>query len=182
MTEDQALIADLDDFLASVEKRAFLMARMATGNREIALDIVQDAMLRMVTNYAARPKDQWTPLFFKIVNNRITDQHRKRGFDRLIRWFGNRQEDGSADIDPVDQLPVDTASPELLVESSEIGMQLKQALMQLPERQRQAFMLREWQGLSVAETAVAMEVSQGSVKTHLWRAIQALQVSMKEFR
>lgn len=180
MTDERSILTDMDGFLASVEKQAFLMARMATGNSDNALDIVQDCMLRMVKNYARRSPDQWRPLFFRVLNNRITDYHRKRGFERLTRWFGTRQKDDSEDIDPVDQLPVDTESPEQWIESEQVGEQLRRALMGLTERQRQAFMLRQWQGLSVAETAIAMEISEGSVKTHVFRAIKALQLSMKE--
>ena len=181
MSDDRELITSLDDFLASVEKRAFIMARTSTGSEDAALDIVQDSMLRMVKSYSQRPCEQWPPLFFRIVNNRITDHHRKRGFDRMLRWFGGNGDEDGVVQDAVDRLPTETGSPDEQVQEEQFGSALQTALQQLSERQRQAFMLREWQGLSVEETAVAMGVSQGSVKTHLWRAIQALQVILQEY-
>ncbi len=181
MSDDRELITSLDDFLASVEKRAFIMARASTGNEDAALDIVQDSMFRMVKSYSKRPCEQWPPLFFRIVNNRITDHHRKRGFDRMLRWFGGTGDEEGVVQEAVDRLPTGTGSPDEQAQEDQFGSALQAALQQLSGRQRQAFMLREWHGLSVEETAVAMGVSQGSVKTHLWRAIQALQVILQEY-
>ena len=182
MSDDRELITSLDDFLASVEKRAYIMARTSTGSEDAALDIVQDSMLRMVKSYSQRPCEQWPPLFFRIVNNRITDHHRKRGFDRMLRWFGGTGDEESEVLDAIDRLPTAAGSPDEQVQEEQFGSALQAALQQLSERQRQAFMLREWQGLSVEEAAVAMGVSQGSVKTHLWRAIQALQGILQEYQ
>lgn len=182
MTDAQTVFPPLDDFLASVELRAYVMARLATRDGDAALDIVQDSMFRMVRHYANRPSEQWRPLFYKVLNNRITDYHRKRGFDRLIRWFGDLKDDDQAGPDAVDQLSSSLGAPDEQLENEQLGEELTAALMQLSERQRQAFMLRQWQGMSVAETATAMGVSAGSVKTHLSRAMQALQLNLQEYR
>ena len=182
MREAKAPFTSIDGFLASVEKRAFVMARVSTGDPDAALDIVQDSMFRMVKNYTERPQEQWLPLFFRIVNNRITDHHRKRGFDRLFRWFGDKKDDEPSMTEAVDLLPTGNESPYSHVQTDQLGDALEEALKQLPDRQRQAFLHRQWQGMSVAETAQAMGVSEGSVKTHLWRATQALQSKMQEYR
>lgn len=171
----------LDAFLASVERRAFVMARLSTRDDDVALDIVQDAMLRMVRTYAHKPARDLPPLFFRILANRLTDHHRKRGFARLLRWrgFGQDGEEGVADA--VDQLPHESPEPDEALDANLIGVAVRRALLELPERQRQVFMLRQWQGMSVAETAQALGISGGSVKTHLSRALQALRTHLQEF-
>lgn len=182
MINDHELVNSMDEFLASVEKRAFIMARSSTGDREAALDIVQDCMFRMVRYYSDKPFEQWLPLFYRILNNRITDHHRKRGWNRLKQWFGNgNEEDAGTSPDVMEQIPVNTPGPEERIEDVQFGKKLQIALEQLSERQRQAFLLRQWQGLSVSETASAMGVSEGSVKTHLWRAVQSLRDSLQEY-
>ena len=174
-----------DAFLGSVEQRAFIMARISTHDDDAALDIVQDSMLRMVQKYASKPETEWPPLFFRILANRLTDHHRKRGFAGMLRWQGvgqtgipNADENVS---EAVDQLPDQSPTPEVTLDSSQINSAVRSALQNLPERQRQVFTLRQWQGLSVAETALALGISIGSVKTHLSRAIQALRIILKEY-
>lgn len=95
--QPKASTAQLDAFLASVEKQAFVMAKFATGDPDAALDIVQDAMFKLVRQYGSKPAEEWRPLFFRILNNRITGQHRKRGFvQRMSRWFGVDAENNDA--------------------------------------------------------------------------------------
>lgn len=173
----------LDAFLASVEKRAFVIARLSTRDDDAALDIVQDAMLRMFERYADKPDAERAALFFRILNNRVTDHHRRRGFDRLVRWFGERGErptDARETVDAVDQLVDDAAGPARRADADALGVELRRALDRLPHRQRQVFVLRHWQGMDVAETAFALQISEGSVKTHLSRAMRALRTSLRE--
>lgn len=174
--------ADLDAFLRSVERRGFLMARVALGNEDDALDAVQDAMLRLVQRYASRPPAEWRPLFYRILQNRITDVHRRRRISGWLEgWRSRRREDEEEDADPVQTL-ADPApgDPERLVAGERRGEALMKALETLPARQQQAFMLRCWEGLSTAETAQAMGCTEGSVKTHYFRALQALRERLEE--
>lgn len=171
----------LNDFLASVEKQAFVMAKFATGDPDAALDIVQDAMFKLVQQYGTRPEEQWRPLFFKILHNRITDQHRKRGFmQRMSQWFGIESDNGE-NVDVVDQLASDEFLPEDLAASDDTGVALREAFRLLPKQQQQVFSLRMWQGLTVEETAIALSVSGGSVKTHLSRALKKLREQLHEY-
>lgn len=168
-------ITSLDAFLASVEKRAWSIARLSTQDDDAAFDIVQDVMLRMFEHYSNKPPAEWQRLFFRVLNNRITDHHRKRGWKRLHQWFGHESDDSNANVpEAVDQLPSTLASPETDIDSQSLGVQLQNALNQLPIRQRQVFLYRQWLGMSVSETAFAMQISDGSVKTHLSRAMSAL--------
>jgi len=174
----------MDAFLASVEKRAFYMARMATGNREDALDIVQEAMFSWVRYYQTKPETLWKALFYRVLNSRINDWYRRRRVrHRVRRWFGGRTtEAGDTGEDPIERLP-DTGSPPP-VEQVMVGAAtetLAKALKALPLRQRQAFLLRAWEGMSVKATAAAMQCSQGSVKTHYSRALQALRHQLEGY-
>ena len=171
----------MDAFLASVEKRAYVIAMAACHDQHTALDIVQDSMFSMVKSYAKKPSDQWPPLFFKILNNRITDQHRKRGLGRLTQWFGERREEEDTGPEPVDQLASEEFSPEVFTDSLELSETMNDALNQLTFKQQQALILRLWQGLSVKETAAAMNISEGSVKTHLSRAVHEMREHLREY-
>ncbi|MCP4491372.1 MAG: sigma-70 family RNA polymerase sigma factor [Gammaproteobacteria bacterium] len=173
----------MDSFLASVEKQALVMAKMAVHDTDKAQDIVQDTMFQMVKKYVGKPDDQWPSLFFRILNNRIVDQYRKRGlFDRMTQWFGYQTNDEVSPPDAVDQLPSKTLEPDSQFQISEIGDKLRQSVELLPLRQQQAVILRLWLGLSVQEAAIAMKVSDGSVKTHLHRALQTLRTHLSEYQ
>lgn len=176
--------ADIESFLRSVERRGFLMARVALGNEDDALDALQDAMMRLVQGYAGRPAAEWRPLFYRILRNRITDFRRKRRLESIFgAWRGTRggDDDDGDSADPVADLPDPAGgNPEGLVAGERRGEALMQALAALPERQQQAFMLRCWEGLSTAETAQAMGCSEGSVKTHYFRAMHALREQLEE--
>jgi len=160
---------ELDRFLASVERSAFRMAEMATRNPDDALDIVQDTMIKLVVKYADKPVNEWRPLFYSILRSRITDFHRKKTVINRIFFWGNK--DGEAGAEAVDTSLSDPV--ELLVEQMTLENLLK-ALQALPARQQEAFLLRIWQGFSVAETSKIMNCAEGSVKTHLFRATNAL--------
>ncbi len=160
------------------------MAELATGNREDALDLVQDAMLGLVKSYLHRDEQEWGPLFYRILQNRIRDRYRRnRVRDRFRAWLGFGVEPGSTEEppDPLQQLP-DTGQPDAvdaLVQADAID-RLQAALQLLPLRQQQAFLLRAWEGLDTAATAFAMGCSEGSVKSHYSRAIHRLRGMLEE--
>lgn len=173
----------LERFLRESERRALRMAELAAGNREEALDLVQDAMLGFVRHYAARPADEWPPLFWRVLDSRINDWHRRqRVRGRWLGWFDRAGDDDEHD-DPIAAAP-DPCEPGPLARlaDSEAGIALEAALRALPLRQRQAFLLRLWEGLDVADTAAAMRCSEGSVKTHLWRALANLRNTLEKYR
>ncbi len=172
----------VNDFFQSVERRAYQMACFATGNREDALDIVQDAMMAFVRRYADKPEEERRPLFFTILQNRIRDWHRRQNVrNRLTAWWLGKGPSGDQDIDPVTNLADPSGrTPEKEWVDSAAGEALKFAIGNLPLRQQQAFLLRSWEELSVAETARAMGCSEGSVKTHHARAVAALREQLKD--
>jgi RNA polymerase sigma-70 factor (ECF subfamily) len=181
-TEDGAKALEL--FLASVERKAFRIAQIALRHEADALDVVQDAMLQLSARYSQRPAPEWKPLFYRILENRIRDVQRRRTVRNrvmaLTPWRSADGEDSASDpiAEAVDYGP----SPGAQLESDEILRALEQALTLLPNRQRQAFLLRNFEGLDVAETAQAMKCSEGSVKTHYFRAVQALRLKLGDLR
>lgn len=173
----------LEHFLAAIERRAFRMAELATGNREDALDLVQDAMMGLVKSYADRDEQDWAPLFYRILQSRINDWHRRtkvRNRFRVWLGFGSTSDDETG-IDPI-QTAVDHRQPDTLSQLQQQGAvdRLQDALHTLPARQQQVFLLRCWEGLDVAETAFAMKCSVGSVKTHYSRAVHKLREVLGE--
>jgi len=172
-TQDAA--RGLDTFLAEVERKAFRIAQIALRHEADALDAVQDAMMQLAHRYSARPPEEWKPLFYRILENRIRDMQRRRMVrQRVMSWMPWRAEDEEEAPDPISQAADAAPGPAAQLESEQTMQALEQALTQLPGRQREAFLLRNIEGLDVAETAAAMKCSQGSVKTHYFRAVQAL--------
>jgi RNA polymerase sigma-70 factor (ECF subfamily) len=172
---------ELDRFLAGVERRAFRLAEIALRDAEDALDVVQDSMLQLATRYADRPPAEWRPLFYRILNNRIHDfQRRRRVRNRVLAWLPGRHADLPEEGDPLDNLPDPAPLPPEELQGREALVMLERALAALPARQQQAFMLRTFEGLDVAETAVVMGCSEGSVKTHHFRAVQALRAALQD--
>ena len=172
--------AKLNRFLADVEKRALRIAEISVRDRDEALDLVQDAMIKLARNYAAKPADEWTPLFYRILQNGIRDwQRRQTVRNRVMVWFGRGNDDN--DYDPVAAAPDPAGrAPDEELASHEAMQGLEVALGELPARQREAFMLRTFEGLDVAGTAAAMGCSQGSVKTHYSRAVHSLRDTLGE--
>lgn len=170
----------LDEFLAEVERRALRIAEISVRDRDDALDIVQDAMIQLARRYASRPAEEWRALFYRILRNRIYDwQRRRKVRGRVIAWWTSGIPDGDEDQqDPIESAASPDPGPDATLESAEAMQRLEQALRRLPARQAQAFMLRSLEGLDVAETARAMGCSEGSVKTHLFRATQALRAEL----
>jgi RNA polymerase sigma-70 factor, ECF subfamily len=172
----------LNQFLASVELKAFKIAQAALRHEDDALDAVQDAMLQLARAYAGRPAQEWKPLFYRILENRIRDMQRRRTVrGRVIAWLPFRGEDEEDEVDPITQAPSPEPQPVKRLELDEAMGALEQALAALPRRQQQAFMLRTLEGMDVAETAAAMGCSEGSVKTHYFRAVQSLRAHLGEF-
>lgn len=172
---------ELNRFLAEVEKRALRIAEIAIRDRDEALDLVQEAMIKLVRNYADRPNAEWTPLFYRILQNGVRDWHRRQIVrNRVMVWFGRSKRDDE-NYDPV-EMAADPAgrTPDENLESAEAMTCLELAVAELPRRQREAFMLRTFEGLDVAGTAVAMGCSEGSVKTHYSRAIHSLRKTLGE--
>jgi RNA polymerase sigma-70 factor (ECF subfamily) len=173
---------ELDRFLASVERRAFKIAQIAIRDIDEALDIVQDAMLQLARRYAARPSEEWKPLFYRILNNRIRDCQRRRVVrSRFIAWWPARLADDEEAADPIESAAGKEMAPSDRVQVDETLQALERALADLPRRQQQAFLLRNLEGLDVAGTAAAMGCSEGSVKTHYFRAMQTLRARLGEF-
>ncbi|MGH8531017.1 MAG: RNA polymerase sigma factor [Nevskiales bacterium] len=174
--------AQLDAFLAGVERRAFRMAQIATGERDMALDLVQDSMLQLARRYAQRPGAEWRPLFFRILENRITDWHRQQKRHRQLFVMNTAQDDETSESpDGLPQAADGQPDPSDSFAQGLAMQKLEAALRGLPERQHQAFRLRIWEGLDVADTARAMGVSDGSVKTHLSRALHRLRTQLKGY-
>jgi len=170
----------LDEFLKSVERRALRMAELASGSRDEALDLVQDAMFGFVRHYGSKPAADWAPLFYRVLDSRLNDWHRRRQVRGrwLAAWLHRDDEDES---DAIAQAPdANEPGPLLRLAGSDAARTLDAALGKLPQRQRQAFLLRVWEGLDVAATATAMRCSEGSVKTHLFRALAALRRALED--
>ncbi len=172
---------ELNRFLAEVEKRALRLAEISVRDRDEALDLVQDAMIKLARKYADRSSDEWTPLFYRILQNGVRDWHRRQVVrNRVMVWFG-RSGNEDNDYDAVAAAPDPKGrTPDEQLQSQEAMQCLETAVGELPGRQREAFMLRTFEGLDVAGTASAMGCSEGSVKTHYSRAVHSLRETLGE--
>lgn len=180
-SEDRARA--LNQFLASVELKAFRIAQLTLRNEDDALDVVQDAMLQLARAYAARPEAEWKPLFYRILENRIRDVQRRRLVrGRVIAWLPFRGQDEEDDLpDPIERAASPDPLPGHRLQLDETLSALDRAIQALPARQRQAFLLRSLEGMDVAQTAAAMGCSEGSVKTHYFRALQTLRSQLGDY-
>jgi RNA polymerase sigma-70 factor (ECF subfamily) len=176
---------EMSGFLASVERRAFKQCVFAVRDDDTALDIVQDAMLKLAEKYSAKPPEELPLLFQRILQNTIRDYFRRSKvrstWTTLLSAFGGGDDD---DSDPLETLRTEVASnvpttPAEQLEQSQVLAAIEEAVQKLPGRQREAFMLRYWEEFDVAETAAAMGCSEGSVKTHCSRAVHALAASLR---
>jgi RNA polymerase sigma-70 factor (ECF subfamily) len=155
----------------------------AVRDEDAALDIVQDAMLKLTEKYADRPAPELPLVFHRILQNAIHDHFRRQKvrstWTVLMSALGQR-DDKDDDYDPLETLAAKsesnaTVDPAAQLEQAQIVRLIEEALAQLPARQREAFLLRYWEEFDVAETAAAMGCSEGSVKTHCSRAVRALE-------
>lgn len=170
---------ELSDFLRDVERRAFKQTVYAVRDEHAALDIVQDFMLKLAEKYADKPVTEYPMLFQRILQNTMRDFWRRQKvrnmWTTLLSSFGAGQ-DGEEDHDPLDTIDVEDESenPMAQLEQSQTMKIIEKAIEKLPARQREAFILRYWEDMDVAETAQVMGCSQGSVKTHCSRAVHTL--------
>lgn len=170
-----------------MERRAYKQAAFAVRDTHVALDIVQDAMLKLADKYAGRPPAELPLLFQRILQNTIRDYYRRQKVRSLwtALFSSFRPQDEGEDYDPLETMQTEGPggkgdSPADRLERSQIAALVEQGLQQLPPRQREAFLLRYWEELDVAETAAAMGCSEGSVKTHCSRATHALAAFLKQ--
>jgi len=172
---------ELNEFLKSVERRAFKRTVYAVRDPDAALDIIQDSMIRLCNSYADRPSSEWPMLFQRILSNATLDWFRRQKVrNAVFQNIGDIEAnvgDDDGDFDLLAALKVDEPATEGAEEGAsrtEILTAIESEIQNLPARQREAFLLRYWEELDVAETAAAMGCSEGSVKTHCSRAVQAL--------
>ncbi|CUA99600.1 RNA polymerase sigma factor, sigma-70 family [Thiomonas bhubaneswarensis] len=164
---------ELNRFCAEVRVRATRMALIELRDAALAADVVQDSLLKLVSNYKSRPADEWAPLFYSILRNRITDMHRRRKVEKIFDFFFSSDEE--EDQAPGwEQIADEALGPEQQIANGQLAGRIADAISTLSPRQREAFLLREMEGLSIVDTAAAMKVSEGSVKTHHMRALTRL--------
>jgi RNA polymerase sigma-70 factor (ECF subfamily) len=176
---------ELSDFLASVERRAFKQAVFAVRDDDAALDIVQDSMMRLAEKYADRPTEELPLLFQRILQNAIRDYYRRSRtrMGHIVQLSSFEALDDES-ADPLEAIEIDEelnpfATPHAALLQTETLNLVEEALKNLPPRQREAFLLRYWEGLDIAETAAAMGCTEGSVKTHCSRATHALATALE---
>lgn len=172
----------MNHFLADVEGRAFRMAQIATGNRDDALEIVQDTMMKLVQKYSHHQATEWKALFYSILNTRILDWHRRQSVrNRFRSWLNWNDGEDEAIEDVLAQHPDETNhSPDAKLQDSQFMASLNTALSALPLRQQQVFLLRIWEGMDINETAAIMHCSASSVKTHYARALEKLREKLED--
>nr|WP_226409242.1 RNA polymerase sigma factor [Dechloromonas sp. TW-R-39-2] len=175
---------ELSSFLESVERRAFKQAMFAVREEEAALDIVQDSMLKLAEKYGDRPDEEFPMLFQRILQNTIRDYYRRSKvrsmWTTLLSAFSSDDDD---DHDPLETLAADEddagpRTPESKLLQAQTLNAIDDEIKKLPARQREAFLMRYWEDMDVAETAAAMGCSEGSVKTHCSRATHALAAAL----
>ena len=185
--ENLASRSELSAFLAGVERRAFKQAMFAVRDEEAALDVVQDAMLRLAQSYGDRDAAELPPLFQRILQNAIRDWFRRQKVRSLWTTLLSSLAPGRGEDDEQDPLETlrgaaesnrEEGPPERLERAQVIEI-IEQEIAKLPSRQREAFLMRYWEELDVAETARAMGCSEGSVKTHCSRATHALASALR---
>jgi len=174
----------IEDFLKTIERRAFHMARMATGNADTAMDIVQDSMFKLVEKYAHKTPQEWKPLFYRILNSKTTDYYRRKAVrEKVFPWSKyvvNTDSDQATDIVDLTAGRLSETPDGMMMRSQRID-KLTGAVNALPRRQREAFMLRCWEGMSTIDTAETMKCSEGSVKTHYSRAMHSLRDMLEDY-
>ena len=177
---------ELSDFLKSVETRAFKRSIYHVRNEESALDIVQDSMMKLAEHYGDRPAGELPMLFQRILSNCTLDWFRRQKTRNAL--FSNMSdfevagEDG--DFNLLETLRIDdgsvrTESAEDSTRRAQVLHQIETEIQALPARQREAFLMRYWEEMDVAETAAAMGCSEGSIKTHCSRAVHSLGKALK---
>lgn len=177
---------ELSDFLKSVEKRAFKRSVYHVRDEEAALDIVQDSMMKLAQHYGDKPASELTLLFQRILSNNMLDWFRRRTARNALfsnlNDFESPTDEGDFDLLETLESLVDTEKTESAQDTTERAQIMKEIEIEisgLPLRQREAFLMRYWEEMDVAETAAAMGCSEGSVKTHCSRAVLALSKALR---
>ncbi|AEJ00296.1 RNA polymerase, sigma-24 subunit, ECF subfamily [Nitrosomonas sp. Is79A3] len=181
---------ELSDFLAETERRAYKQAMFAVHDEHVALDIVQDSMMKLALKYASKPIEELPLLFQRILQNTIRDYYRRQKIRSLwttlfSAFTPNDQSKNQEDFDILETLQIKPESnfaeePDTQLERVQLIGLIENAMEILPARQREAFILRYWEEMSLAETAVIMKCSEGSVKTHCSRAVHTLATILRE--
>jgi len=181
-----ATSAELSQFLCNAERRAFKQALFAVRDEHTALDIVQDAMIKLAEKYGDKPADELPLLFQRILQNTIRDHYRRQKVRNtwmtLFSSFTTKHEED--EFDPLEALTSDDnrsapPPPDEALQQKQVIARIERALERLPARQREAFLLRYWEGMDIIETAAVMGCTEGSVKTHCSRATHALAAALK---
>ena len=179
---------ELSDFLKSVDKRAFKRTLYHVRDEEAALDIVQDSMIKLAEHYGDKPINELPMLFQRILSNCTLDYFRRQKtrnalFTNLSDFESSNDESGDFDLletYAVEENERESAqSAEDQIRRKQLLGQIEKEIQELPARQREAFLMRYWEEMDVAETAAAMGCSEGSVKTHCFRAVQTLSKALK---
>lgn len=178
---------ELSQFLVEVERRAYKQALFAVRDDHAALDIVQDSMLKLSEKYGDKPVEEFPMLFQRILQNTIRDYFRRQKIRSFwtVLFSSLHPQHEVEDFDPLDTLQdkdnkSQPAEPDSSLEQSQLLAMIEEALIDLPARQREAFLLRYWEDMDTADTAKAMGCSEGSVKTHCSRATHTLAAKLKE--
>ncbi len=156
-------------------------------DEQAALDIVQDAMLRLAEKYGHRPATELPLLFHRIMQNAIRDYYRRQKVRSLWTTLlsslspGRGEDEGEDPLESYEPPGSESSAdaPGAGLEQAQVLEIIEQELTKLPARQREAFLMRYWEELDVAETARVMGCSEGSVKTHCSRATHALALALK---
>jgi len=177
---------ELSDFLAEIERRAYKQALFAVQDTHAALDIVQDSMMKLTAKYATKPIEELPLLFQRILQNTIRDYYRRQKIRSLwtslfSSFTPDDRDKNHEDFDILETLPIKQESndPGTQLEKAQLIQLIEEAIKTLPLRQREAFILRYWEEMSLAETAIIMNCSEGSVKTHCSRATHTLATILK---
>lgn len=177
---------ELSDFLASIERRAFRQAQFALRDEDAALDVVQDAMMKLAVSYGTKPVEELPPLFQRILQNAIRDHMRRSKVRSLWTTLLSAFTRDDDDNDPLDSMEFAEdsgesarAGPHALMEQKQVLSIIEEEVSRLPPRQREAFLMRYWEEMDTAETAAAMGCSEGSVKTHCSRATHTLAEALR---
>lgn len=148
---------------------------MSVRDRDTALDLVQEAMIKLAGNYASKPENEWPPLFYRILQNKVRDWQRQQMVRNKVMLGPQTAATQAAQDHAIDHAAHQrNDGPQQMLQQSTAMEKLQHAVAELPQRQREVFLLRSIEELSVADTADALEIGQGSVKTHYSRALAAL--------
>ena len=178
--------AELSQFLCNAERRAYKQALFAVRDEHTALDIVQDAMIKLAEKYGGKPAEELPMLFQRILQNTIRDHYRRQkvrnAWTTLFSSLASKNE--GDEFDPLESLADDDNRsapplPDAALQQKQVVARIERALERLPARQREAFLLRYWEGMDIIETAAVMGCTEGSVKTHCSRATHALAAALK---